>query len=306
MIRRLTAISFAILIMFLLAGICVAESPSYQGGLHTRSMITQSVEQNRLVTLSGNIRPEANAQNDRGRVEDSLPLEHMLLQLQRPPETEKDLVNLIDEMHRPGSPAFHQWMLPAELGEKFGVSQPDMEKITNWLESYGFKINTVFPTGMVIDFSGNAGQVREAFHTEIHNLEVKGEAHIANMRDPQIPAALAGAVKGVVSLNNFMPRPMYKPRPAYTFTSGTTTEYALVPPDLATIYNLNPLFTAGYTGTGQTIVVIEDTDVYSTANWSTFRSEFGLSTYTSGSFTQVHPGGCTDPGVNGAEIEAAL
>ena len=53
---------------------------------------------------------------------------------------------------------------------------------------------------MLIDFSGTAGQVREAFHTEIHNLDVSGERHIANMSDPQIPAALAPAIVGIVSL----------------------------------------------------------------------------------------------------------
>src|SRR5580704_4398361 len=172
MLRKPIAIIAAIFSFMLLAGACQAQSPAYEGGLHTRSVITQPVEESRLVALSGNTRPEANAQNDRGRVEDALLLEHMLLQLQRPPEAEQALVKLIDEMHRQGSPVFHQWILPQELGAKFGVSRSDMEKITNWLESHGFKVNTVFPTGMVIDFSGNAGQVREAFHTEIHNLEV--------------------------------------------------------------------------------------------------------------------------------------
>ena len=70
------------------------------------------------------------------------------------------------------------------------------------------------------------------------------------MSDPRIPAALAPAVVGVVSLNDFMPRPMNQPRPAYTFTGcGLITGsdyYAVVPADLATIYNLNPLFAAGY------------------------------------------------------------
>ncbi len=82
--------------------------------------------------------------------------------------------------------------------------------------------------------------------------------------------------------------------------------------DLATIYNLNPLFSDGISGQGQTIVVIEDTNVFSTADWTTFRSTFGLSGYTSGSFTQVHPAppsgtnNCSNPGVNGDDIEAIL
>src|SRR5208337_2575575 len=85
-----------------------------------------------------------------------------------------------------------------------------------------------------------------------------------------------------------------------------------VPADLATIYDFNPLFAAGYSGQGQTIVVIEDSDVYSTADWTTFRTTFGLaSAYPEGTLTQVHPpssdpNNCTDPGVNGDDAEAAI
>ena len=62
---------------------------------------------------------------------------------------------------------------------------------------------------MSIRFSGTAGQVESTFHTEMHNLSVKGEAHIANMTDPQIPAALAPAVVGIKSLHNFFPKPLH-------------------------------------------------------------------------------------------------
>ena len=53
------------------------------------------------------------------------------------------------------------------------------------------------------------------------------------------------------------------------------------------------------------MVVLEDTDI-NPADVATFRKAFGLSSYA-GTFTQIHPGpGCTDPGVNEAEDEAAL
>jgi subtilase family serine protease len=276
-----------------------------------RTLITQEVDESKLVALKGNTRPEANAINDRGVVADDFQIDHMLLQLQRPPELERALVQFIDQLHTPGSPNFHHWLSAQEFGERFGLAQEDLIAITTWLESHGFQVNVVYPSGMVIDFSGSAGQIREAFRTEIHNLEVNGRKHIANMSDPQIPAALKPAVTGIVSLHDFMPRPMYKPRPNYTFTSGGATYQAVVPADLATIYNLNPLFPTT-SGQGQTIVVIEDTNVYSTADWTTFRSTFGLSGYSSGSFTQIHPApksgsnNCSNPGVNSDDVEAIL
>ena len=79
------------------------------------------------------------------------------------------------------------------------------------------------------------------------------------------------------------------------------------PADLATIYNVAPLYKAKkpITGKGQTVVVLEDTDI-NPADVATFRKAFGLASYT-GTFTQIHPGtGCTDPGIGSAEREAAL
>lgn len=124
-------------------------------------------------------------------------------------------------------------------------------------------------------------------------MSVGGQSHFGNMSDPQIPAALAPVVVGVVSLNDFKPHSLHemrKPRGNYTFPDslGAAT-YAMAPEDLATIYNLNPLFAAGISGQGQTIAVIEDTNVFRTSDWATFRSKFGLSVYSSGSFLTTHP-----------------
>ena len=58
-------------------------------GQRTRALITQEIDESRLLTLKGNTRPEANAVNDRGAVADDFQMEHMLLQLQRPPEQER-------------------------------------------------------------------------------------------------------------------------------------------------------------------------------------------------------------------------
>ncbi|HTY50751.1 MAG TPA: hypothetical protein VMB48_13765, partial [Steroidobacteraceae bacterium] len=117
--------------------------------------------------------------------------------------------------------------------------------------------------------------------------------------------------RGIVSLHDFTPRPLRRPRAQYSTSGG---QRLVAPADLAIIYNLNPVFAAGNTGQNQTVVVIEDSDVYSTADWSTFRSTFGLSGYTGGSFSQVHPvpasgpNNCTDPGVpsGGDDGEAIL
>src|SRR5271155_2168372 len=282
-----------------------------------RALITQAISDANLVTLAGNLRAEANSANDRGAAAADLPLEHMMLQLRRSPEPEQALETYTDQLEEAKSPNSNRWLTAQEFGERYGVAASDLATITAWVKSHGFTVKRVYPSGTSIDFSGNAGQVREAFHTEIHNLDVNGAARIANMSDPQIPAALAPVVVGIVSLNDFRPHAMNHPRSSYTFSSCDDVTsgdcYAVVPADLATIYNLNPLFSAGYSGQGQTIVVVENTNVFRASDWNTFRSTFGLSSYTSGSFTTVHPSpasgtnNCASPGVvAGNDAEAIL
>ena len=292
------------LVTLLLATPFVARAISDQSP--ARALITQRVDETEMVALEGNTRPEANAANDRGIVADELQLDHMYLQLRRPAEREAALDKYIDSLTDPHSPNFHQWLTATTLGERYGLADGDITTITTWLASHGFTVNQVFANKVVIDFSGTAGRLRETFKTEMHNLDVEGESHIANMSDPKIPAALAPAIIGIVSLNDFKPQMMFHRKVDYTIAGGL---FAVVPADLATIYNFNPLFTGGISGQGQTVTIIEDTNVYSTGDWTTFRNTFGLNSFTGANFTQVHPSGtnaCSNPGVNGAESEAIL
>src|SRR6266852_7612201 len=306
MVRKWGSFSLVVLAVLVAAPAVNAQVDS---GLRAHPRITQSIDGNDRVVLEGNTHPEARPANDRGAVANDFAMEHMLLQLKRSPDQEQAVQQFIDELQTKGSPSFHRWLTAEEFGERFGLAKPDLDAVSGWLESHGFRVNVVYPSGMLIDFSGTAAQVLKAFQTEIHHLEVKGERHVGNMSDPRIPAALSPVVVGVVSLHDFRPHAMHHLRKAsteFTFTDALgSTNYAVVPADLAKIYNLNPLFSAGISGQGQTIVLIEDTDVFSASDWNTFRQTFGLSGYTSASFRQVHPpappaqpaNNCATPGV---------
>src|SRR5215510_11298830 len=270
------------------------------------SGVTAQVDASSPAAIRRNVRPEAHPANDRGRVADSLNMQHMLLLLKRSPEREAALERFIAEVQTASSPNFHRWLTAQEFGARYGVASSDLNGVTAWLRSQGFQVNVVYPSGMLIDFSGTAGQVRRAFQTEIHYLAVKNELHVANMSEPRIPAALASIISGVVSLHDFRPHPMHrlrKPRREFTIGGLFGDTYALVPADLATIYNLNPLFGSGISGQGQSITLIEDTDVYTANDWNTFRSAFGLSSYSGASFSLLHPApssgtnNCHPPGV---------
>ena len=172
--------------------------------------IVDRIDETSLVTLKGNTHPAANAKNDLGRVSPTLPMTDLILVLSRDPAQQAAFDKFVANQYDSASPDFHQWLTPEQVGTNFGPAESDVTTVTNWLTGHGFSIGEITKDRLSIRFSGTAAQVESTFHTEMHNLTVKGEAHIANMSDPQIPAALAPVVVGVKALHNFFPRPLHR------------------------------------------------------------------------------------------------
>src|SRR5438270_8448346 len=172
-----------------------------------RPLITQLVDEAQLTTLKGNTHPLARAEFDLGTAPAELPMQRMLLVLKRGPDQEFSLRKLLDDQQDKASPNYHKWLTPESYGAQFGPTDSDLQTITAWLQSHGFQVGTT-KGRTVLEFSGSAGQVQEAFHTTIHNYIVNEEQHWANSSDLQIPAALSSAMTGVASLNNFPRRTM--------------------------------------------------------------------------------------------------
>jgi hypothetical protein len=141
---------------------------------------------------------------------------------------------------------------------------------------------------------------------------VNGETHYANATEVKIPAALVG---GVSPMNDFRAKPnlqvagqaLYsrstkKTTPLWTLPNpqGSGNFYAFAPEDFATQYDLAPLYKAGVNGAGQTIGIINDSNIDLSLD-NAFRSLFNLSSKPA----QVVLDGA-DPGINGDAIEAYL
>ena len=124
-------------------------------------------------------------------------MQRMLLVLTRGSQQEATLQNLLREQQDPASTTYHQWLTPQQFGERFGAASQDVQTVSSWLQSHGFQIDRISNGRSIIEFSGTAGQVQQAFHTEIHKYVVNGKSHWANAADPEIPSALAGVVGAV-------------------------------------------------------------------------------------------------------------
>jgi len=239
--------------------------------------ITGPIVSSQLIKLSGGVPRRAQPQYDQGPVDPSFKLSYMTLLTVPPASQQKAIDRLLAQQQDPRSPLYHQWLTPEQYADRFGLSPNDVQKITGWLQSQGFSIREVARGRNFIVFSGTSAQVETAFQPKIHNFDIDGEKHFSNTTPPSIPAALSGVVSGIRGLSDFRPKPHFRRRkPGYTLTISGSTQFFLAPGDVATIYDIGPLYTAGYDGTGQTLAVMGQTDVY-LADLNDFRNGFGLS-----------------------------
>ena len=238
------------------------------------------INDNDTVTLQGNVHPRARPEFDRGPSDPQLPMERMILTLQRSPAQQADLDKLLAGQQDPTSANYHRWLSPEEFAGKFSPAADDLAAVTGWLTSQGFSVEQAPRGRSSLVFSGTAAKVERAFHTRMRNFLVDGELRHANAQDPALPRGLADLVAGVVSLHNFPYKQMNsgaRPAPRDISLPGYTSggSHYLSPADFATIYNVNPLYAAGIDGTGQSIAIVGRTHPSST-NWTTFRSSMGL------------------------------
>ncbi len=253
--------------------------------------ISGPIDSSQKVALPGNVNPLARPEYDQGPVEPSFALSSVTLVMAPSPSQQAALEQLLRQQQDRTSPNYRKWLTPEQYADRFGVSQNDIDKVNVWLETQGMTVLRVARGRNAIVFSGTAGQIQSAFSTEIHRYNINGEEHIANAFPVSVPSALSGVVTEVRGLTNFRLKPMYvrTPRgsasihPHYTTTISGNTEYFIAPGDIATLYDLSPLYDATPTpinGTGQKLAIIGQTDVY-LADLNDFRSGFGLSTIPS-------------------------
>ncbi len=208
--------------------------------------------------------PHAVPANDVGALSPDTPVNGITLVFSRTPAQQTAIDTLLAAQQNPASPQYRKWLTPESFAAQFGVNDADIAAVQTWLAAQGFTRISVPASRDSITFSGSAGQVAAALGTELHQYRPSpGEdlrpglaANYAPATDLSLPSALAHLVVSVEHLSTFRPKANLRTsavKPEYT--SSISGSHFLTPPDLATMYDVKPLYAQGNNGTGQTIAV---------------------------------------------------
>src|ERR1035437_8575949 len=273
-LKSRSAIAFhrtILLISSVLLAAAVFAVPDLSAQGHNR--ITQPVDTSSAQALPNHHPFWASPANNIGSVPPDLPLDQLTLVLSRSPQQEAAFQQFLADQQNPASPNYHHWLTPAEVGQRFGLSDQDIAAITGWLQSQGLHVNWVSPSRIFVGFGGSAANIGLALQSELHYYNVNGAQQISISSDPMIPQALAPAIKAVHGLYTIDEHPLYQAggmqsvSPLETANSGN---HYLAPADFATIYDLP----ASLTGAGMTIGIV-DRSRTNFADFSNFRALTG-------------------------------
>ncbi len=157
-----------------------------------------------------------------------------------------------DSVSNPKSPLYRQFATPEQIGQRFGISDTNVQKIRSYLESQGLTIKLVGKNRLSMIVEGTVAQAEKTFGVTIDNYRTTAtkteasESFYSYATPPMMPAELAPFVIDVSGLENYT---RFKPR-------------YITPTQVRNIYNLKPMYDAGSHGEGRNIAI---------SSWDGFR-----------------------------------
>jgi subtilase family serine protease len=207
----------------------------------------------------------------------------------------------------PGSPAYRDYLTSAEFAAEFAPSASEVAEVSDALEGQGLTVGTPQAGSSLLPVHGTVSAVSSALGLQMAAVNLgDGVRSFVNTSAPEIPAALSGAITGIIGLDGVggLEQSMIKARPpepnsgAGTGTvTGTgsrveaqvagpqacSTASALASRDdsftstqLSSDFGLSQLFAQGRTGLGETIALVEF-EQFAQSDINTFESCYGLS-----------------------------
>jgi subtilase family serine protease len=222
------------------------------------------------------------------------------------------LEELIREQHDPASPNYRRWMTPAEFTQRFGPSQAEADRVTGWLISKGFIIDSATPSKRLIRLHASAATVSAAFALKFA-ASSDGRLY-ANLSDPRLPSDLAPLIDWIGGLDNLKAKiPHAKFVTPHPNVSVNLLRDAFGPPDIYSFYDETPLLDNAPTPIDgrntDCIGIVEDSN-FDHASTDAFNTQFDLPAFdyslAPGTNFLTFYADLTDPGINADQVEALI
>ncbi|MEA2623689.1 MAG: hypothetical protein QOH61_2599 [Chloroflexota bacterium] len=209
---------------------------------------------------------------------------------------EAEIQPYLNAIADPASPDYARYLDPAAFGRRFGPSDSAIERAVRWVTAHGLRVAPVEPQRTVLLASGTGADLERLFDVTLsQETDATGRSYRVPSAAPRIPGEIADIVEGVTGLADAIVA-----RPAVVPPFADVLNGFMMPADLRKAYDIDRLTSAGYTGDGQSAVIVSfdtslDADVVA---W-----DERTGTVNGGTVTRVPiEGGVAAPGEGSVEV----
>jgi subtilase family serine protease len=193
------------------------------------------------------------------------------------PRDPADLASFATAVSTPGNSLFRHYITPSQFTSRFGPTAAAVSAVEKQLAADGLTVGKISSNDLTLPVSGTAATFEKAFSTgfERYRLADRRIAY-ANTKAPLFSGTTAQYVQDVIGLDNLtMPQrlgleksPSHPgtvsphvvtggPQPCSAATSAATEHSAYTADEIASAYDLSPLYGAGDEGAGVTVALFE-------------------------------------------------
>ncbi len=171
------------------------------------------------------------------------------------------------------SPSYGHYLTPAQFAASYGPTQPQVQSVVDHLRASGLTVGSVSSNRTIVEATGTVSAVEAAFGVTISDWHDRDQNRdfFGNDAEPTLPAAIASYVVGAAGLNNHYP--LHRLGPAPKVGGGPAGGYT--PNELKKAYDVTPLASAGYNGSGQRLGLFE-LDGFRQSNVTAYDNQYGL------------------------------
>lgn len=200
------------------------------------------------------------------------------------------------EVNDPSSPNFRHFLTPQEIGDRFGASQADYQKVAQYFANNGLAVGG-WPQRMILSVAGSQANFERAIGTKFGVFSKSGQRFIAPTGTPRFTQALP--VDSIGRVATYMP--MHKYLMPGTPHAGLANSTGFTPPQVRNAFDYTGAYQAGYNGAGITVGIIGTGPIDSETSGSGDYDLDGLASKTNSNVAHV-----TQVNVSPAGVAAGL
>ncbi len=208
----------------------------------------------------------------------------------------------------------HPHMTQDQIVKAYAPLPNAQQAVAIYMQQAGFTLTTTFKHHLMMSFQGTIGGAEQAFSIQINNYRTSnGRIFYAPQTDPSVPTTLAGTIQSINGLDTathythqpVIPvkssRSVLHSNAATCLPASTTPASYYIPSQLASIYNLQGLYSQGLHGEGQAVALFE-LDDYAKSDIAAYTSCYGGANVPI-SRVAVAGGSGSQPGNGSLEVE---